>query len=298
MNETERIGRNIRQLRLAYGETQEQLGWAIGVEKNTISQYEKGRRDLSKDLIKKIGVHFGVSIEELINCDLSGIEKITIDEYALWRNIDLLLPIISTPNAKMNEHFCKALEIHKRMYRALKALNMDGWDEIDELMNEYAKAADEEDIENACTVNFIGLMMLTLSIMKNTPETIEKQPAALLQVLERNSKLREEVSDIEERGFFTEDDEEMLEEIHSTEMMDTLTEGFTSLKKSEFRDLADYYAGLMYFWNLVDNEMGREFNARVAVEMESVFLQMGNKYASRFFRFIWRSYGWEDKFSK
>ena len=81
MNEIERIGRNIRQLRLAFGETKEQLGWAIGVEKNTISQYEKGKRVLSKDLLKTIGVHFGVSIEELINCDFSRIEKITMDEY-------------------------------------------------------------------------------------------------------------------------------------------------------------------------------------------------------------------------
>ena len=34
MNITEKLGNNIRCLRMAYGETQEQLGDAIGVEKN------------------------------------------------------------------------------------------------------------------------------------------------------------------------------------------------------------------------------------------------------------------------
>ena len=43
MTDLDKLGNNIRCLRIAYGETQEDLGWAIGVEKNTISYYEKGR---------------------------------------------------------------------------------------------------------------------------------------------------------------------------------------------------------------------------------------------------------------
>lgn len=45
MGDLKRLGANIRSLRKAYGETQEQLAEAIFVEKNTISNYENGKRE-------------------------------------------------------------------------------------------------------------------------------------------------------------------------------------------------------------------------------------------------------------
>lgn len=61
-----KLGNNIRCLRMAYGETQEQLGFAIDVAKNTISSYEKGRTEPDKNILSLLSVHFMVSVEELL----------------------------------------------------------------------------------------------------------------------------------------------------------------------------------------------------------------------------------------
>ena len=49
MSDLKKMGANIRCLRMAYGETQEQLGEAIFVEKNTVSYYETGKREPNKE---------------------------------------------------------------------------------------------------------------------------------------------------------------------------------------------------------------------------------------------------------
>ena len=46
MNKTKKLGNNIRCLRLAYGETQEQLGNAINVAKNTVSSSQSHHRKM------------------------------------------------------------------------------------------------------------------------------------------------------------------------------------------------------------------------------------------------------------
>lgn len=78
MSYTSRLGNNIRCIRIAYGETQEQLGFIIGVEKTTISQYENGKREPSRDVLCAIAEHYVISVEELTQCDLSGIDKIKV----------------------------------------------------------------------------------------------------------------------------------------------------------------------------------------------------------------------------
>ena len=79
MYDLKRLGANIKSLRNAYGETQEELGAAIFVEKNTISSYETGTREPKKDTLSAIARHFMVSLEELLYSDLSDIGKIEID---------------------------------------------------------------------------------------------------------------------------------------------------------------------------------------------------------------------------
>lgn len=62
MSNLERLGANIRSLRKAYGETQEELGAALDVEKSTVSNYEKGNREPNKDMLTKIGSSAFISV--------------------------------------------------------------------------------------------------------------------------------------------------------------------------------------------------------------------------------------------
>lgn len=63
MGDLVRLGLNIRSLRKAYGETQEELGVALNVEKNTVSYYENGKREPNKDMIAEIAKHYDSGIE-------------------------------------------------------------------------------------------------------------------------------------------------------------------------------------------------------------------------------------------
>ncbi|MBS6800172.1 MAG: helix-turn-helix transcriptional regulator [Firmicutes bacterium] len=52
MDRVQRFGKNIKYIRASYGEAQEKLGEAIGVEKNTVSNYENGKCEPHKDFLR------------------------------------------------------------------------------------------------------------------------------------------------------------------------------------------------------------------------------------------------------
>ena len=57
---------NLRELRLAKGLTQQQLGEAFHVSRTTISNYETGKIEPSIKLILDISEYFEVSLDQLL----------------------------------------------------------------------------------------------------------------------------------------------------------------------------------------------------------------------------------------
>lgn len=55
----------LEELRRGRGESQEELGKALGVSRQTVISIEKGKYNPSILLAMKIGRHFGLSIEEI-----------------------------------------------------------------------------------------------------------------------------------------------------------------------------------------------------------------------------------------
>lgn len=60
------IGRNIRSIRLRQGETQQQLGEAIGYGATTVANYESGLRYPDIETLQDIADHYDVDITELV----------------------------------------------------------------------------------------------------------------------------------------------------------------------------------------------------------------------------------------
>ena len=282
MNKLKRLGANIRSLRKAYGETQEQLGEALFLEKNTISSYENGTREPNKETLDKIAKHFMVSVEELLRSDLTKIEKITIDKDAFWKNIDSILPIISSETALQNECFKKAHAAHEAFYKKLRAVSMDGIDNIDACFEYYAESVEDEDAQVESAANIISLWYLMLMSIKNVPSIIKNQPAALKQVVSRDEKAKRIIENTD--SAFEADAKEIMDEIDGSEgMTEWVSEMLTTIKKSaEWSDLADYYLAMQYVWNLVDNDLEWGFNQRIGVEMLNAFVSVGNYYAARY----------------
>lgn len=112
-----RIGQNIRALREAYGETEEELAKKLGFSGHqAIQNYELGKRkidDAKKILFMK---HFDVTVEELLFHDFSNCKKIELDAYINYEAFKLLFPTFITDEALRNCDFKEAYEAHNSFY--------------------------------------------------------------------------------------------------------------------------------------------------------------------------------------
>lgn len=287
MIDKSRLGQNIKALRKAYGETQEKLGHYLNIEKNTVSYYENGKREPDKEMLSKIAKHYIVTVEELLFCDFTNLDSITIDPNAFLKNLDIILPIVTTNEAMNNKHFKKAYDYHKKAYSALYNLNMDGLDYFDICFDEYLNAYDDKNIRPESSANFLAIWNLHLMLLKITPLVLETRPAALMQLAEKDFETMAIINDNDSE--FEKDAHELLNLCDAPEIVEFINKCKTLIKHSKLSDIIDYYIALEYLWNIVDNSLGFEFNRSVGTEMLNSFSSLGNKYATRFLIFSFDS---------
>lgn len=284
MSELKKLGANIRSLRMAYGETQEQLGEAIFVEKNTVSNYENGKREPKKETLAAIAKHYTVSVGELLYSDLTGVGIITVDQNAFWKNVDAIFPLISSEKALSNENFRKAFDAHKEFYDQLHKHSLDGIDKLDICEEGYQAAMEDDDIEGEAAANIIALWYLIMMFIKVVPESLKNQPASLRQVAARDKETRKAIEEIDPS--FEADMKEILDEIDTEELKNEISQMLAIVKKSrDWTDLAYYYLALQYVMNLADNDLGLGYNQRIGSEMMYAFFSVNNQYAERYLAF-------------
>lgn len=67
-----RLSKNIKSLRKYTGETQEDLAYSIGLDsKSAVANWESGANKPSPDNLKKIAAHYRVTVDQLLEDDLS-----------------------------------------------------------------------------------------------------------------------------------------------------------------------------------------------------------------------------------
>ena len=275
MYDLKRLGANIKFLRKAHGETQSELGAAINVEKNTISNYENGKREPDEATLTSIAKHFMFTVEELIHLDFSGIGSIKLDTKAFIRNLDIVLPIISSDKAMNNESFCKAYKAHKRMYECFKNEELDDLDFIDDCFDNYEKAEEDDDAKIEAVGNIIALLYFTL-LSLTIPALFSKPTAIVLQLAKNDSDVQKAIQNRDPD--FEKGAEEILAEIHgSEEFNEEMNKHRLVLKQStKWTELADYYLALQYVWGIVDNDLTFEFNRRIGSEMLDLIAVIDN----------------------
>ena len=294
MNNMRKLGANIRSLRKAYGETQEELGAVINVEKNTISYYENGKREPNRDILAAIARHYMISVEELMFGDLSSIGVISVDISIFWKNIDTVFPIISTEASMKNEHFERAYKYHKTFYNELHNINMDNIDYIDDIdsinyidvcLEEYYKAYEDENIKPEAAVNIIAIWSFMLMMVKASSSMVKNRTAAFMQVVAGNPKIRRLVSNL--NTDFEKEAKKIVAELEDFEIVEMLDELKTIIKHSpEWNDLAYYYIAISYMCNIIGNNLECGFNQRIGIEMLLSFASIGNIYAGYFLKNI------------
>lgn len=77
-NYNEVFRQELHKLRRQRGISQEELGRSVGVNKSTISKYERGIIVPTLDVAKRIASFFGVTVESLVNPDTSTSDCITL----------------------------------------------------------------------------------------------------------------------------------------------------------------------------------------------------------------------------
>lgn len=82
------FGERLRHARLALGQTQEQIGFAVDVSKASVSAWENGRESPSFRALSKLGRAVGQSLDELV-CGAESLQgpapKLPADERVLLR---------------------------------------------------------------------------------------------------------------------------------------------------------------------------------------------------------------------
>ena len=279
MSPANRFATNLRNLRRAYGETQEQLGTVIYTEKNTISSYENGHRMPSEKTLSDIAKHYMISVEELLYSDLTDLESVDLNYEILWKRIDELFPVVTSGRALQNKDFNSALNAHKALYKNLRMLRTDNLDNIPICLAGYRKAFSEEDIKVEVAADFVALWLMA-KLITAVPVIINDRPALLYQAARKDEAVKKI---IENNDSSVEEDLAGMRGYLDEEMTEMIPEMLILIKKSkEWSDLADYYLALQYICNVVENGLDWEFNRRIGIEMLMALASVENEYAIRY----------------
>lgn len=204
MEDSNRIGKNIKALRNFWGLTQEDLARAIfgddSNSKSKISDYERGARHPSDKRLKLIADFFRVAVEKLKTEDYSYLSSLSISDfgYISSRDLECIVPIVFSEESIRNNRFVRAYENHRILYKRLTILlsdclsmirtianNEDCEEQIkkaestfernsfsvlqEELIlcyNGYVDVFEDEDSRFAAAANIVGLWILASSIQK------------------------------------------------------------------------------------------------------------------------------------
>lgn len=278
--------KNIRNLRLAYGETQLDLANALGLESPAaIANYEKGSRIPKPEIRRKIADHYRITEDGLAYGNFSGINVIshTFNDIAKIQEITTTsFPIICTDEALMDQLFREGYESHIRIYDCIKNYRDIDEKDYDICMNSYIKSFESNNtLESAA--NYIGWILLVgvatiYNMIDGYDELNEKQNG--MAELIRKFYLRSFDEDLYEE---VEDQRRKEREEFIGDYQDDIVTLLRALKASpQWADLADYYIAYFYICCMGNNDLSDNMNQAVGYEMMYVNATLGNKYANTF----------------
>ena len=159
------IAKNFKFLRKYFKDKQTTLAKMFSVSQSDISAYENGKKEIPMDILKKIAIRYGVSIEDLMNLDLSVLYDLpqTIELKDAIDFSDNLFPLLTSNIAKNNNYFNSAYNI------MLSSLQINSLDEFyDNIFSlEHAVALFQKSWDESKTyvalVNSISIILLIYS---------------------------------------------------------------------------------------------------------------------------------------
>lgn len=292
-----KLGLNIRSLREAYGETQEDLFYAITNDSEDIkysggkiSNYELGVRIPNREHLLRIAKHYNVTVDELLNSDFSDLDCFNFDVHIGDKNAENNLvgffPVFKSEKSMENESFAKACELQKNN---ISIILDDNIDDIEEYGNKFAKLyriAEKQGVFEAYVNELSWYMFLLLSIniyTSNLEQLFENKKEKDIKAVDflKAVNLKSEDVDVED---------EELNEIKKDLRKQYLGRVIYLVKKlktdTAFVDLGDFYLALLYYFDIIRKDNTTATNRNIGVEMLYIFSKLGNKYADNLFNTI------------
>ncbi|MBO6133919.1 MAG: helix-turn-helix transcriptional regulator [Lachnospiraceae bacterium] len=275
------LGGNIKALRKFYGETQEQLGEILGMEKNTISSYECGRTEPDKETLERLARHYGVFTDILLSYDLTGLPRIDLEDVFQWsENFYCYFPILTSKKAMANEHFEVALKLHKEVFYTFQKVQIEKClNSIVSCCHEYRESLEDEDSKLCASANLLGFYHMIIGSIEICIELMEEKTALGASIIsylnynwdEFNRSLREAYDVVSKiHGSFSE----------RTRFIEELIINLRSTR--EWHELGDYYFGLHFMMGFAADSLDCITNLFTGLSIISTFERLGNPYCREF----------------
>lgn len=288
MEKTYKLGKQIRALREAFGETQLELAAALGYDSpTTISMYENGWRGRDKyDMVSKIAMHYRISEEALLHRDFeaAGYMDLMIDDSEKLRQaISRILPVHQSKSALGDEEFLKTWKRNKQAADTIVRSMQFREQDFQICMEGYRNTFDSKKIPEAAAnilwwITVYGLFQCYPRI----PEGLRKLGKG----------------QITKRGFFkdyflisnTDVDESKREQDSSSGRMAFQTRFISEADEllewlymiPEGYKIADYYAVCLLRFGLSGSHSSVAALSETGAEMMRILARIGNPYATEY----------------
>ena len=274
--------KNIKALRNAYGETQLELAFAIGLDSpSAISQYENGTRTPQTCERQRLAEHFRITEDELAHGDYSDLDLKSFavnDREIVLELFFKILPIIRTEKAMQDARFKKGYEAHMRTYEDAKAGKPVNECDAITSIEAYADAFYDNHVCEAAANMLWWIVIEGVGVNCGTAsEDVNKQFRNSLNMAEFLKSWFLKSCDDESGEEHIKAREEFREDLAGID-----TELLKALKECpHLSELADYYSAIMYILGIVNNGLTQEMNQTVGYEMLRAAARLGNKFAKR-----------------
>ena len=277
------IAKNFKFLYKHFKDKQDVLAKMFNVPQSNISGYVNGTKPIPVDVLQKIAIRYGVSVDDLTNKDLSlefdSPQTIELkDTLSFGEN---MLPILTSNVAKTNDNFNRAHDI------LLDALNLERMDAfygkinvLEHAITLFQKAWEESNTYVALS-NCLSTVLLIYAFYSQRgiqigQELIEKGSLSSFDI--ESSFLRDPRKPKASNPY-----EKKQKEFF--EKYDDLVYGNINLLKSntQFSELGDYYLAMCYFFGFAEDFLEYEQCYQTGLYMLIQLSKLGNKYSDKFF---------------
>ncbi|GFI09785.1 hypothetical protein IMSAGC007_02252 [Lachnospiraceae bacterium] len=286
-----RLGENIKKLRKIHGETLHDLAKVVDYGNTTIKNYESGERQPDIQTLRAIATHYGKTVDELLNVDLSDLTAMNFtieNSNELVKMLEILLPFSYSETALKNADFKKGYDYCNRILDAFSKNDSIRGSILSDCFEAFGKAIEDVD-ENGnlkvpeAVANMVWLIFLEWTQIYDN-EMINVYQSLLvprkkddIPFIKKFLKLRENESiELKQRKTsFIKDFDEPLAEL-------------LAMLKTDIAwvQLADYYLALQYMISMIDTGLSPEMNTTIGMHMMLSFLRQGNQYAYRMMDFL------------